>query len=139
MFPTAATVAAGIQAPRGDALFVDLGGGKILLALLAHLDDAKLDLDGMNYLALRAYGAAGGKRVSFNEMSRMSGVVPVTGALIPLLASFADPNDPATARIVPPDDLEAASARAIGSARSRPRWCRTGFGRSISAARSASR
>ena len=93
---------------KGDALVVDLGGGKALLALLAHLDAAKLDLDGMNYLALRAYGAAGGRRVSFNEMSRMSGVVPVTGPLIPLLASFADANDPATARIVAADDLEAA-------------------------------
>jgi hypothetical protein len=93
---------------RGDALMIDLGGGKTLLALLGHLNDSKLDLDGMNYLALRAYGAAGGKRVSFNEMSRMTGVVPVTGALIPLLASLADPSDPATARIVAADDLEAA-------------------------------
>jgi hypothetical protein len=97
----------GHTSTKGDALVVDLGGGKILLALLAHLDDTKLDLDGMNYLALRAYGAAGGRRVSFNEMSRTSGVVPVTGTLIPLLASFADANDPATAGIVNPDDLEA--------------------------------
>ena len=43
---------------RGDAVFVDLGGGKNLVALLAHLDKT-LDLDGINYLALRAYGAAG--------------------------------------------------------------------------------
>jgi len=92
---------------RGDALLVDLGGGKTLLALLAHLDNDALDLGGMNYLALRAYGAAGGKRVSFNEMSRMTGVVQVTGTLIPLLARFADANDPSTARIVRPDDLEA--------------------------------
>jgi len=101
----------GHTSTKGDALVVDLGGGKALLALLAHLDGTKLDLDGMNYLALRAYGAAGGRRVSFNEMSRMSGVVPVTGALIPLLASFADANDPATARIVAADDLEATYGR----------------------------
>ncbi len=93
---------------RGDALLVDLGGGRTLLALLAHLDNNALDLDGMNYVALRAYGAAGGKRVSFNEMSGMTGVVPVTGTLIPLLASFADLNDPGTARILRPDDLEGA-------------------------------
>jgi hypothetical protein len=90
----------------GDALFVDLGGGKNLVALLAHLDD-KLDLDGVNYLALRAYGAAGGKRVAFNEMSSMRGVVPVTGALIPVLATFADPADPGTMRTVAADNLEA--------------------------------
>lgn len=62
----------------GDAVFVDLGGGKNLVALLAHLD-GKLDLDDINYLALRAYNATGGKRVSFNEMNRLTGSVPVKG------------------------------------------------------------
>src|SRR4051812_43988007 len=69
----------------GDAVFVDLGGGKNLVALMAHID-GKLDLDGINYVALRAYtAAAGAARVSFNAMNRMTGVVPVTGALIPVL------------------------------------------------------
>ena len=77
----------------GDAVFVDLGGAKNLVALLAH-PDKTLDLDGINYVALRAYGEAGGQRVSFNQMSRMTGVVPVTGALIPVLATFADPAEP---------------------------------------------
>jgi len=91
----------------GDAVFVDLGAGKNLLALLAHID-GKLDLDGMNYVALRAYTAvAGGKRVSFNEMNRQTGIVPVTGALIPVLVTFADPANPGTARTVQPDDAEA--------------------------------
>jgi hypothetical protein len=90
----------------GDALFVDLGGGKNLLALLAHIDKT-LDLDGINYVALRAYGEAGGQRVSFNEMNRMQGVAPVKGALIPVLATFTDPADPSTMRTVAPDNLEA--------------------------------
>src|ERR1700709_1216298 len=68
---------------KGDAVLVDLGGGKTLLALLAPLDKS-VELDGMNYLALRAYNAAG-RNVSFSEMSRMAGAVPVTGALIPIL------------------------------------------------------
>jgi hypothetical protein len=91
-----------------DAVFVDLGGGKNLVALLAHLDGKSIDLDGMNYVALRAYNAAG-RKVSFNEMSRATGAgaVPVTGALIPVLATFADPIDPGTARAVMPDDVEA--------------------------------
>jgi hypothetical protein len=38
----------------------------------------------------------------------MSGVVPVTGGLIPALVSFTDLSDPASARNAPPDDLEAA-------------------------------
>ena len=91
----------------GDAIFVDLGGGKNLVALLTHLDN-KLDPDGINYVALRAYPAATGKRVNFNDMSKQTGVVPVKGALIPVLVTFADPANPASARVVSPDDAEAA-------------------------------
>jgi hypothetical protein len=97
----------GHTATRGDAVFVDLGGGRNLVALLAHVDNI-LDLDGINYVALRAYKAAGRGNVSFNEISRMTGTAPVTGALIPVLVTFADPSDPATMRTVPPDDLVAA-------------------------------
>ena len=91
----------------GDAVFVDLGEGKNLVALLAHLDNT-LDLEAINYVALRAYGEAGGHRVSFNQMSRMTGVVPVTGALIPVLVTFADPAEPSTMRSVAPDNLVAS-------------------------------
>jgi hypothetical protein len=90
----------------GDAVFVDLGSGKNLVALLAHIDN-KLELDGMNYVALRAYTAAAGQRVSFNEMSRLTGIVPVKAPLIPVLVTFGDPANPGTARNVPPDDAEA--------------------------------
>jgi hypothetical protein len=96
----------GHTATKGDAVFVDLGGGKNLVALLAHLDKT-VDLDDINYVALRAYKAAG-RNPSFNELSGMTGVAAVTGALIPVLVTFADPNDPASARNVAPDGLEAA-------------------------------
>jgi hypothetical protein len=91
----------------GDAVFVDLGSGRNLVALLAHIDDNKLEIDGTNYVALRAYTAAGGKRVSFNEMSRLTGVVPVKAPLIPVLVTFGDATNPGTARNVSPDDAEA--------------------------------
>jgi hypothetical protein len=91
---------------RGDAVFVDLGGGKNLVALLAHIDKS-VELDGINYVALRAYKAAG-RNVSFNEMSRTTGVVPVTGALVPVLVTFPNPDDPASARAVQPGDIAAA-------------------------------
>ena len=97
----------GHTSTKGDAVFVDLGGGKNLVALLAHVDK-KLDLDDINYVALRAYAEAGGKRVAFNEMNRLTGRVAVNGALIPVLVTFADPANPATARTVPPDGAEAA-------------------------------
>jgi hypothetical protein len=90
----------------GDAIFVDLGQGKNLVALLAHVDK-NLVLDDMNYVALRAYLAATGTRVPFSEMSRLTGVVPVKGELIPVLVSFADQAMPGTARVVLPDDAEA--------------------------------
>jgi hypothetical protein len=94
----------------GDAIFVDLGQGKNLVALLAHVDN-NLILDDMNYVALRAYTAAAGKRVSFNEMSRLTGVVPVKDALIPVLVTFTDPANPGSARRVAPDDAEAVLGR----------------------------
>ena len=90
----------------GDAVFVDLGGARNLVALLAHLDKT-LDPDGINYVALRAYPAATGKRVNFNDMSKQTGIVPVQGTLIPVLVTFADPADPGSARLVSPDDSEA--------------------------------
>ncbi len=90
----------------GDAVYVDLGGGKNVVATLAHLDKA-LDLDAVNYVALRAYPEAFGKRVNFNDMSKQTGVVPVKGALIPALLAFADPANPGSAKVVAPDDAGA--------------------------------
>ena len=101
----------GKTSTKGDAVFVDLGGGKNLVALLAHVDKS-LELDEINYVALRAYKAAG-QNVSFNQMSRMTGTVPVTGEVIPVLVSFADPADPATARLVPLDNIEGALGKGI--------------------------
>jgi hypothetical protein len=96
----------GHTSTSGDAVFVDLGRGKNLVALMAHIDGT-IDLDGMNYLALRAYKAAG-RNASFNDMSRMSGAVPVTGALIPVLVTVTDVRDPATTRAVPSEAMAAA-------------------------------
>ena len=92
---------------RGEAVFVDLGQGKNLVALLTQRQGAKLDLDDINYVALRAYGAARGNRVSFNDISRQTGIVPVQGDLIPVLLSFGDAADPASARLVASDNTGA--------------------------------
>jgi hypothetical protein len=91
---------------KGDAVWVDLGGGRNMVALLAHVDDKGLELDGMNFVALRAFNAAG-RKTTFNAMNQMTGAAPVTGALVPVLAAFSDINDPATMRVVKPDDLAA--------------------------------
>jgi hypothetical protein len=96
---------------RGDAVFVDLGGGKNLVALLAHVEKS-VEFDEINYVALRAYRAAG-QNVSFNQMSRLTGTVAVEGTVIPVLVSFADPADPGTARAVQPDSIESALGKGI--------------------------
>lgn len=100
----------GRTAMRGEAVFVDLGQdgarGRNLVALLVHRQDAKLDFDDINYVALRAYGAARGNRISFSDIHRQTGVVPVQGDLVPVLVSFGDPNDPSTARLVAGDHAE---------------------------------
>jgi hypothetical protein len=106
VFPDRGYSRGGQTRTRGDAVFVDLGAGKNLVALLAQTDKS-VDLDGMNYLALRAYRAAG-REVSFNGLSKMTGMVPVTGALIPVLLTFANPDDPRSAHAVAPDDPEKA-------------------------------
>src|SRR3954468_16433576 len=62
----------GSRLTKGDAVFVDLGGGKNLMALLAHVGG--VELDGMNFVALRAFNAAGHK-TTFNAMNRMTGTV----------------------------------------------------------------
>ncbi|MCA1410137.1 hypothetical protein I6F30_02995 [Bradyrhizobium sp. NBAIM20] len=92
---------------RGEAVLVDLGQGKNVVVLLAHQQGAKLDLDDIKYVALRAYGIARGNRVSFKDVSRQSGVVPVQGELTPVLVSFGDLGDPNTARRVASDKAEA--------------------------------
>src|SRR4051812_33376758 len=91
---------------KGDAVFVDLGGGKNLVALLAHVDDKGLNLEDINFLALRAFNAAG-RKATFNAMNQMAGTAPVTGALVPVLATFSDINEPATMRAVAPEAFEA--------------------------------
>jgi hypothetical protein len=40
-------------------------------------------------------------------MSRLTGIVPVKGALIPVLIAFNDPAAPGTARVVAPGEAEA--------------------------------
>ena len=123
----------------GDAVFVDLGQGKNLVALLAHIDN-KLVLDDINYVALRAYTAAPRQarvvqRDEPADRHRAGKGRAGPGARQP------SPIRPIPAprgwwrRTMP----KRCSARAIASRESRPKWCRTDTGRSISAACWASR
>jgi hypothetical protein len=96
---------------KGDAIFVDLGGGRNAVMLMTHGDD-EVGLDSMSYLALRAYTAAG-QKVQFRTMNRAAGTFPVKGNLIPVLVTFSDVNDPGTAHLVRPDDFEAVFGKGV--------------------------
>jgi hypothetical protein len=87
---------AGKVTSRGDAVVVDLGGGRNLAALMLHDDKGSADFDGANFVAMRAYQAAG-RKIAFRDVSSQTGAVPVTGELMPVLASFTDPRDASTA------------------------------------------
>ena len=89
---------------KGDAVLVDLGAGRNLVALLAHESDGR-DAEGVVFLAMRAYVAAG-NRIQFREVKRMATAVPVTGDLVPILMTFKNIADPGSARKVAPDRLE---------------------------------
>lgn len=90
---------------KGDAVFVDLGGGRNLTALLLHGTNPA-ETDGLNYLPLRAFAAAG-RRIDFRDVKRQTETVAVTGELIPTLVTFADISNPASARVADPADLSA--------------------------------
>lgn len=89
---------------RGEATFLDLGEGRNIIAILAHRRDAS-DVDGMSYLAMKAF-AATGQKVIFKDVKKLSGKVPLSGSLIPTLVSFTDLSDPKTAQVVDPDYVE---------------------------------
>ena len=72
------------------------------------MSTTSLDLDDINYVALRAYSAGRRQARAFNEMSRLSRRRAGEGALIPVLVTFADPGQSRRrARLVSPDDAEA--------------------------------
>ncbi|MCX7321938.1 MAG: hypothetical protein NT113_21505 [Hyphomicrobiales bacterium] len=89
---------------RGDAVMLDLGGGKNLAALMLHDDKGNADFDGANFVAMRAYQAAG-RKIAFRDVGSQTGAVPVSGELMPVLASFKDPRDAASVTRLDPQDL----------------------------------
>jgi hypothetical protein len=91
---------------RGDALFVDLGGGRNVVALLA-VGTEPTDLDATNYTAMRAFLSAG-RKVQFRDMKKTTAMTPVTvpAENAPVLVSFKDLNDPNSARRLTADNAE---------------------------------
>ena len=91
---------------RGDALFVDLGGGRNVVALLA-VGTAPADLEATNYTALRAFTAAG-RKVQFRDLKKTTAMPPVAvpAENTPVLVSFKDAGDPRSARRLTADNAQ---------------------------------
>jgi len=91
---------------KGDALFVDLGGGRNVVALLM-VGATPTDLDATNYIAMRSFTAAG-RKVQFRDMKKTTAMTPVAvpAGNAPVLVSFKDVSDPKSARRLTADNAQ---------------------------------
>ena len=95
----------------GEAVFLDLGGGKNAIMLLTHGTRGGSG-DGMYSLALRAVGADWGKAESHNDSINLmmrfwagqklpsKGPVELKGGLVPTIVTFTDIANPASAKVI---------------------------------------
>jgi hypothetical protein len=88
---------------RGDALFVDLGQGKNVVALLSRGRNA-LDVDAPVRLAIEAFGfgTCTAPMCGWRKMETLKGTRELRPELVPTLITFADPSNAKTARVIDP-------------------------------------
>jgi hypothetical protein len=87
---------------KGEAVFVDLGGGRNLIATLGFGPNGSQDR--MEYLAFDAFKNVG-RPMNIETLAKAQGSAPLSGELIPTFVTFTDLNDPKTARVVRPDEF----------------------------------
>jgi len=92
---------------RGEAVFVDLGPGRNLVAVLAHGESAQ-DVDQVITLWVEAYGHHRWDEDVWSGRRKLRGAVELRPPLIPTLVTFADPLDPGSVRLVRPGEFEEA-------------------------------
>ena len=89
---------------KGDAVFVDLGGGRNLVALLGFgpegTDESKL-------FDLTRVALAPEKHIDWKEEYKLKGRGVLPADYLPTMITFANLNDPATATLVRPADFSA--------------------------------
>lgn len=88
---------------RGEAVFVDLGRGRHVIAILG-FGPTGAD-DRIDSLALRAFRPSR-RRLHLSDVPDLEGSVDLHGDLIPTLVTFADIDDPTSARVVLLDQFE---------------------------------
>ncbi|MBD0273412.1 MAG: hypothetical protein ICV73_15970 [Acetobacteraceae bacterium] len=90
---------------RGEAVFVDLGSGRHVVAVLAHGENAE-DVSRIITLWVGAYGRYKWDEDVWSGRTELQGTVELKPPLIPTLVTFADPLDPETVRVVRPGEFE---------------------------------
>jgi hypothetical protein len=90
---------------RGEAVFVDLGAGRNVIALMAHGPRGE-SVDQMITLPVEAYGYSKWDEPAWEGRAKMQGPVELRPPLVPTLVTFSDLNDPKSARVVLPGEVE---------------------------------
>ena len=104
---------------RGEAVFVDLGNGRNLVALLA-LGPRAEDGSASSFAPRSFFTIQEGNPAYVKwskELSTMTGRRPYAGDKRPTLVTFANPNDPASVREVPFDDPQSVLGPDVRSVR----------------------
>ena len=97
-----------VFAVRGEGVFLDLGDGRNVVAILAHGDNAEW-VDPITSFWIEAFGRRQSEEDDvWSGRTQLRGLVELRPPLIPTLVTFGDPLDPATVRVVPPDGFEQA-------------------------------
>lgn len=88
---------------RGQAVFVDLGKGRNVIATLgsgpAGTVDWIADLTRSAFMPIHP-------GLKYRDVPNLTGSAPLTGQYIPILVTFSDLTDPKTARVVAPDRFD---------------------------------
>jgi hypothetical protein len=88
---------------RGEAVFVDLGNGKHVIAILGFGPTGSDDwIAGLTQSAFTPTHPG----LDYPGVPKLTGTAPLIGKYIPTLVTFADLNDPKSARVVRPDEFE---------------------------------
>lgn len=88
---------------EGEAVFVDLGDGRNVIALLARGPNAS-DVDYPSYITTELFGLSYADR-DLVHIPSMQGSRAIPDGLLPTFVTFADLNDPKTARVVQPHEF----------------------------------
>lgn len=87
---------------KGEAIFIDLGSGKNIVVTLKFDQGGCVD----RLYSLAASALHRDKAFWYREAPKWTEKAELQGKLIPTLVSFSNPTDPASARVVQPDEFE---------------------------------